>query len=201
MHILIFEHILSYILFVYRAKEGDAGFDDYAGDIDEEEEGQNYDPSDENQPPQQHAVDDDEEEVDDNGQPKPSRSYITSIAEQLQDTLLQTNDSGTGAGHANKSVESSQNSLFSTGMHVYVYILYTILIIHLTYVLHYIGDLIQVSSGELSNLVARIISINNINKTVSVIPYNSILKGEFSIEMSIILKYIPVGSHVKVSLG
>ena len=65
----------------------------------------------------------------------------------------------------------------------------------------YTGDLIQVASGELSNLVARIISINNINKTVTVIPYNSILKGEFSIEMGIILKYIPVGSHVKVSLG
>ena len=64
-----------------------------------------------------------------------------------------------------------------------------------------IGDLIQVASGELSNLVARIISINTINKTVTVIPYNSILKGEFSIEMGIILKYIPVGSHVKVSLG
>ena len=112
----------------YRAKEGDAGFDDYTGDIDEEEEGgQNYDPSDENQPPQQHAVDDDEEEVDDNGQPKPSRSYITSIAEQLQDTLLQGNDSGTTPGHTNKSVESSQNSLFSTGMYIH----YTI--IHYTY--------------------------------------------------------------------
>ena len=131
----VYMHAVCHIILcVYRAKEGDAGFDDYTGDIDEEEEGQNYDPSDENQPPQQHAVDDEEEEVDDNGQPKQSRSYITSIAEQLQDTLLQTNDSGTGTSLANKSVESSQNSLFSTGIYTNIFILCTIL--YLLYTLH-----------------------------------------------------------------
>jgi transcription elongation factor len=64
-----------------------------------------------------------------------------------------------------------------------------------------VGDLVQVISGELHNLVARITSVNQLNRTVTVTPSNSILTGEFTIEMSVLVKYVPAGSHVKVIGG
>ena len=46
------------------------------------------------------------------------------------------------------------------------------------------GDLVQVISGELQNLVARIKAVNAIANTVTVIPYNSVLTNEFTIGTS-----------------
>ena len=43
------------------------------------------------------------------------------------------------------------------------------------------GDLVQVISGELQNLVARIVVVNALGNTVNVVPYNSVLTNEFTI--------------------
>lgn len=64
-----------------------------------------------------------------------------------------------------------------------------------------VGDLVQVVAGELKNLVAKIINLNSVTKTVQVIPHNTALSGEFTIEMNVLSKYVQPGEHVKVING
>ena len=63
------------------------------------------------------------------------------------------------------------------------------------------GDLIQVTSGEMRNLIARIITINDATKIAKIIPYNHSLTTEISIETDLLVKYIFPGAHIKVVNG
>jgi transcription elongation factor len=64
--------------------------------------------------------------------------------------------------------------------------------------LYVVGDMVQVINGELTNLIGKIVSINVLNQTVTVVPHNSSLTDKLTIEMSVLSKYVPAGSHVKV---
>jgi transcription elongation factor SPT5 len=65
-----------------------------------------------------------------------------------------------------------------------------------------VGDLVQVASGELRNLVARVVFVNELDKSVRVIPVSrSGLTGEFTIEIGLLVKYVEPNEHVKVVQG
>jgi hypothetical protein len=64
------------------------------------------------------------------------------------------------------------------------------------------GDLVQIIGGEMINLVGRIISINDVRKTAKLKPLNNpLLSNEFDIELSLLVKYVYPGAHVKVMTG
>ena len=60
------------------------------------------------------------------------------------------------------------------------------------------GDVVQVVGGELKNLIGRIISINEMIRSVTLAPFNSVLKSEIVIEVDLLVKYIVAGAHIKV---
>lgn len=56
----------------------------------------------------------------------------------------------------------------------------------------------QVVGGELKNLIGRIVSINEMIRSVTLAPFNSALKSEIVIEVDLLVKYIVAGAHIKV---
>ena len=65
-----------------------------------------------------------------------------------------------------------------------------------------VGDLVQITGGELRNLVARITAVDEISRTAQVSPLSNALGGGLlSVEMGLLVKYIEMGSHVKVCSG
>jgi len=64
-----------------------------------------------------------------------------------------------------------------------------------------IGDLVQVVSGELKNLIGKVIAVNEITKIVKIKPKSSSLHVDMDIEADIIIKYITPGAHVKIISG
>lgn len=64
------------------------------------------------------------------------------------------------------------------------------------------GDLVQVISGDLRNLIARIASTNDANGIARIIPFdNASLNTEISIEINLLVKHIFPGAHIKVVGG
>jgi transcription elongation factor len=63
------------------------------------------------------------------------------------------------------------------------------------------GDLVQVTSGDMRNLIARIVSVNDATRVARIIPYNNALTTEMSMEVDLLVKYIFPGAHVKVVSG
>jgi transcription elongation factor SPT5 len=63
------------------------------------------------------------------------------------------------------------------------------------------GDLVQVTSGDLRNLIARIVSVNDATRVARIVPYNNALTTEMSMEVDLLVKYIFPGAHVKVVGG
>jgi transcription elongation factor SPT5 len=65
-----------------------------------------------------------------------------------------------------------------------------------------VGDLVRVTGGELRNLVARVVAVNDIQKSVRVVPVSrSGLTGEFTIETALLMKHVDANEHVKVITG
>jgi transcription elongation factor len=64
-----------------------------------------------------------------------------------------------------------------------------------------LGDLVQVVTGELRNLVGKVIAINPVTKTIRIAPKNSIYRDDIDVELGNIVKYITPGAHVKVTSG
>lgn len=64
-----------------------------------------------------------------------------------------------------------------------------------------IGDLVQVTQGELKNLVGKVLTVNHVTKIVRIQPKNSSYRSEVDVEVGILVKYITPGSHVKVVSG
>lgn len=63
------------------------------------------------------------------------------------------------------------------------------------------GDLVQVTSGDMRNLIARIVSVNDATRVARIVPYNNALTTEMSMEVDLLVKYIFPGAHVKVVAG
>jgi len=63
------------------------------------------------------------------------------------------------------------------------------------------GDLVQVTSGDMRNLIARIVNVNDATRIARIVPYNNALTTEMSIELDLLVKYIFPGAHVKVVSG
>ena len=64
-----------------------------------------------------------------------------------------------------------------------------------------VGDLVQVTDGELKNLIGKVIGVNDITKIIRILPKNNNFHSEIDIEAHILMKYITPGSHVKVVIG
>ena len=63
------------------------------------------------------------------------------------------------------------------------------------------GDLVRVVSGELKNLVGKVLSVNEVSRTVTIEPMNSALTDETVVETDLLVKYVIAGAHVKVVNG
>ena len=63
------------------------------------------------------------------------------------------------------------------------------------------GDLVQVTAGDMRNLIARIVSVNDATRVARIVPYNNALTTEMSMEVDLLVKYIFPGAHVKVVAG
>jgi transcription antitermination factor NusG len=63
------------------------------------------------------------------------------------------------------------------------------------------GDLVQVTSGDLRNLIARVVSVNDATRIAQIVPYNNALTTEMAMEVDLLVKYIFPGAHVKVVGG
>lgn len=63
------------------------------------------------------------------------------------------------------------------------------------------GDLVQVISGDMRNLIARVVSVNDATRVARIVPYNNALTTEMSMEVDLLVKYIFPGAHVKVVAG
>jgi transcription elongation factor SPT5 len=64
-----------------------------------------------------------------------------------------------------------------------------------------IGDMVQVISGELKQLIGRIISIDEAAKLIKIAPMHSDMSTEIIVEASLLVKHIKPGAHVKVIEG
>eukprot|EP00599_Poterioochromonas_sp_BG-1_P011272 CAMPEP_0173156230 /NCGR_PEP_ID=MMETSP1105-20130129/14646_1 /TAXON_ID=2985 /ORGANISM="Ochromonas sp., Strain BG-1" /LENGTH=1165 /DNA_ID=CAMNT_0014072945 /DNA_START=63 /DNA_END=3557 /DNA_ORIENTATION=+ len=65
-----------------------------------------------------------------------------------------------------------------------------------------VGDIVKVIGGEMVNLIGRIMSVHDVTKTATIRPYNHItLTNEFDVEISLLVKYVEPGAHVKVTTG
>lgn len=63
------------------------------------------------------------------------------------------------------------------------------------------GDLVQVTEGEMRNLIAKVISVNDANGVASIIPYNNTATTETLVETRLLTRYIFPGAHIKVVSG
>lgn len=63
------------------------------------------------------------------------------------------------------------------------------------------GDLAQILTGELENLIVRIVSTDDVSGIAKVKAYNGVISDVFEIELSNLMKYVNPGSHVKVMKG
>lgn len=63
------------------------------------------------------------------------------------------------------------------------------------------GDMVQVTAGELRNLVGRVLTVDEVNRSVTIVPMNSVLTGATVVEADLLVKYVVVGAHVKVVSG
>ena len=62
-----------------------------------------------------------------------------------------------------------------------------------------IGDVVQIIGGELRNMIGKVIAINELIRSVTITPFNNILKNEIVVEADLLVKYIVAGAHVKVN--
>ena len=60
------------------------------------------------------------------------------------------------------------------------------------------GDLVKVMKGEMRNLIAKVVSVNDATRVARIVPFESSLTTEMDFEMDILQKHIFPGSHVKV---
>jgi hypothetical protein len=49
-----------------------------------------------------------------------------------------------------------------------------------------VGDLVQVTGGELRSLVAKVVGVDNITQTCKIVPYNNILTTVMTVENSLL---------------
>jgi transcription elongation factor len=61
-----------------------------------------------------------------------------------------------------------------------------------------VGDVVQVVGGELKNMIGRVTAVNEMIRSVTISPFNSVLKNEVVVEADLLVKYIVAGAHVKV---
>lgn len=64
-----------------------------------------------------------------------------------------------------------------------------------------VGDLVQVTSGDLRNLVARVVVVDDANRQATIVPFNNTISTEMTVELDLLIKYIFPGAHVKVVAG
>ena len=62
-----------------------------------------------------------------------------------------------------------------------------------------VGDVVQVVGGELKNMIGRVAAVNEMTRSVTISPFNSLLKNEVVVEADLLVKYIVAGAHVKVT--
>lgn len=62
-----------------------------------------------------------------------------------------------------------------------------------------VGDVVQVVGGELKNMIGRVTAVNEMIRSVTISPFNSVLKNEVVVEADLLVKYIVAGAHVKVT--
>ena len=48
-------------------------------------------------------------------------------------------------------------------------------------------------------MIGKVIAINELIRSVTITPFNNILKSEIVVEADLLVKYIVAGAHVKVS--
>ena len=60
------------------------------------------------------------------------------------------------------------------------------------------GDLVKVMKGEMRNLVAKVVSVNDATRVARIVPFESSVATEMDFEMDSLQKHIFPGSHVKV---
>ena len=63
-----------------------------------------------------------------------------------------------------------------------------------------VGDVVQIISGELRNMIGRVVGINEMIRSVTLTPFNSALKNDIVVEADLLVKYIVAGAHIKVRL-
>jgi hypothetical protein len=63
-----------------------------------------------------------------------------------------------------------------------------------------VGDVVQIISGELRNMIGRVVGINEMIRSVTLTPFNSVLKNDIVVEADLLVKYIVAGAHIKVRL-
>jgi transcription antitermination factor NusG len=49
-----------------------------------------------------------------------------------------------------------------------------------------VGDLVQVTGGELRSLVAKVLSVDNVTQTCKLMPYNNVLTTVMTVENSLL---------------
>ena len=64
-----------------------------------------------------------------------------------------------------------------------------------------VGDVVQIVSGELRNMIGRVVGINEMIRSVTITPFNSVLKTDLIVEADLLVKYIVAGAHIKVLLN
>lgn len=60
------------------------------------------------------------------------------------------------------------------------------------------GDLVMVTKGEMRNLVARVVAVNDATRVAKIVPYENSVSTVMEFEMDLLRKHIFPGSHVKV---
>lgn len=63
------------------------------------------------------------------------------------------------------------------------------------------GDLVQITGGDMANFLARVKSVNDSLRVATVVPYRHSLTEEMQVELSLLVRYIETGNHVKVVSG
>lgn len=64
-----------------------------------------------------------------------------------------------------------------------------------------VGDLVKVTGGDMQNLVARVLEVNDASRIAKIIPYDNSFTTTFDIELDLLVKHIMPGAHVKVVAG
>lgn len=55
-----------------------------------------------------------------------------------------------------------------------------------------VGDLVQVTGGELRSLVAKVVGVDNISHTCKIVPYNNVLTTVMTVESSLLGIYVSI---------